>query len=211
VHVHIARLRATEAVTARFGGLLTRDEQERAARFRFPHLRSSFVLARGALRILAGGYLNTDPAGIRFQYGPKGKPCLAGAARLRFNVSHSGALALFAFTLDVEIGVDVEEIRPMPDLQQIAAGYFSAAEAAELVALPAERREAAFFRCWTRKEAYVKALGEGLSSTAPESEGWTLHDLDVPGPYAAALAYLDDPRALEVLPAVDASLLLDPG
>lgn len=202
MQVHAVRLRATEAVTAQFRELLTLDEQERAARFRFPHLQSSFSLARGALRILAGRYLNTDPAGIRFEYGPNGKPSLAGGARLKFNVSHSGALALFAFTLDCEIGVDVEEIRPMPDREQIAARFFSAQEAAE---------PGAFFRLWTRKEAYIKALGEGLSSAPPQSEGWTLHDLDVPAPYAAAVVYLDGPREIDVLPAIDADLLLDPG
>jgi len=207
----MVRLQATAAVTAQFGGLLTLDEQERAARFRFPHLQSSFILARGALRILAGRYLNTGPAGIRFQYGPKGKPGLAEPERLRFNVSHSGTLALFAFTLDTEIGVDVEEIRPMPDMEQIAANFFSAQEAGEMMALPAERREPVFFQCWTRKEAYLKALGEGLSSTAPLSEGWTMQDLDVPAPYAAAVVYFDGPRAIEVLPAVDAGRLLDPG
>lgn len=201
MHIHAVRLRAPEAVTAQLRELLTPDEQERAARFRFPHLQSSFILARGALRILLGRHLNTHPAGIRFQYGPKGKPSLAGGARLKFNVSHSGGLALFAFTLDCEIGVDVEEIRPVPDMEQIAARFFGAEET----------DKAAFFRLWTRKEAYIKALGESIADTPPKFEGWTLHDLDMPAGYAAAVVYFGAPRAIDVLPVVDAERLLDPG
>ena len=83
---------------------------------------------------------------------------------MRFNISHSGGLAVFAFTLDCEVGVDVEEIRELKDLAEIAARFFCAEETAELMSLPADQRTAAFFRCWTRKEAYIKAIGDGLSA-----------------------------------------------
>src|SRR5208282_2181592 len=115
------------------------------------------------LRVLLGHYLGVAPGGIEFSYGPKGKPRLAAPVDVRFNISHSGGLALFAFTLDCEIGVDVEHIRPLRDMQEIASRFFCAEEATELMSLPAHGREQAFYLCWTRKEAYLKAVGEGLS------------------------------------------------
>lgn len=212
--VHAVHLGAADAVVARFHDLLAPDEHLRRGRFRFPHLQDSFTLARGALRILLGHYLGVTPGAIPLRYGSKGKPGLAESARLRFNLSHSGGLALFAFTQDCEIGIDVEQIRSLPEMEQIATHQFSAQEAAELMALPAGRREPAFFRCWTRMEAYGKALGEGLTGDRlmvrrAEEDAWTLHDLDVPQPFAAALAYLDETRPLELLPAVEAAQLLE--
>jgi 4'-phosphopantetheinyl transferase len=213
VRVHAVRLHAPDAAVARFHGILTLDERARAARFHFSHLQHAFILARGALRILLGHYLSTAPDAIPLQYGLPGKPSLAEPARLRFNLSHSGGLALFAFTLDCEVGIDVEEIRELAEMEPIALRQFGAPQTAELILLPAGRREPAFFRCWTRMEAYRKALGQGLSAssstTLAEAGGLTLHDLDVPPPYAAALAYRDEPRPLQVLPAVDAAGLFD--
>ena len=126
MHVWTVRQQAADPVVARFESLLTPDERERAARFLFDHLRRSFIIARGALRVLLGRYLDTDPAGIRFAYGEKGKPTLSQPARVRFNVSHSGGLALYALTLDCEIGVDVEQMRPLTDLWEIASRFFCA-------------------------------------------------------------------------------------
>jgi 4'-phosphopantetheinyl transferase len=211
VHVHTVRLRGPDTVATQFHAILTPDERVRAARFRFPHLQHAFILARGALRILLGRYLQADPGAIALQYGPSGKPALADPTSLRFNLSHSADLALFAFASDCEVGIDVERIRPLPDMEQIAIRQFRAQEAAELLALPAGRREPAFFRCWTRMEAVGKALGEGLSATGSHDGPCTLHDLDVPPAYAAALAYLDTTRPLQVLPAVDSAHLLDLG
>jgi 4'-phosphopantetheinyl transferase len=210
-------LEAPDAAIARFHGILTPDERDRAARFRLSHLRRSFVLARGALRILLSHYLSTRPGAIPLRYGLQGKPSLAEPARLRFNLSHSGGLALFACTLDCEVGIDVEVIRAVPEMAPIAIRHFSAQQTAELLSLPAGRREPAFFRCWTRMEAYGKALGHGLSArpsaglseTRAEAGTWTLHDLEVPPAYAAALAYLDATRPVQVLPAVDAARLLE--
>ena len=236
VHVWPVSTHAPDAVIEQFRFLLTPDETDRAGRFRFDHLRRSFILARGALRVLLGRYLNIAPGGIEFSYGSKGKPALAAPGLpqfnvLQFNASHSGDLALFAFTMDCEVGVDVEAIRPMPDLEDVAKRFFCAEENAELMALPAGQRERGFFLCWTRKEAYIKATGEGLSTpldafrvTLQPSEpagmvhlerdpiaaqAWTLHDLAPAPGYAAALAYRDSPRPLEILPFFNPKQLLD--
>jgi len=195
----------------------------RAAQFRFERDRNSFVLARGVLRTLLGRYLHISPAGIRFEYRPKGKPALALPAGIDFNVSHSGGLAVFAFTAGCEIGVDVESIRPLPDLQSIADRFFCAGEAAELMSLAADQREPAFYLCWTRKEAYIKASGDGLSAPLDgfrvtlrpgqparfvhlandTAQAWSLHDLALASGYAAALAYRDAQRPVVVLPVAD--------
>ena len=160
VHVWATSLDDLSETASR--GLLSADERERADRFHFERDRRRFVTARGLLRVLLGRYLDVDPADLLFGYGPRGKPFLAGAA-LRFNVSHSSGLALLAFTRERELGIDVERERSMTEWEDIARHYFSAREGAELRSLPAQEREAAFFRCWTRKEAFIKATGDGLS------------------------------------------------
>lgn len=159
VHVWCARL-AQPAF--HFESLLTPDEIERANRFKFPELRQHFIVGRGLLRQLLGRYLAGDPAALRFEYGPYGKPALAGAPALHFNLAHSGGLALLAIARQ-ELGVDVEAIRPLPDWEAIARHYFSAAEIEQLAAVPGPQRDRAFFTCWTRKEAFLKATGDGLS------------------------------------------------
>ena len=221
VHVWSVRLDASNSAVARFDRLLSPDEQARAGRFVFPHLRRSFTIARGALRVLLGRYLNQAPAEILFTHGPKGKPATAQPGRLKFNLSHSGKLALIALTLDCELGVDVEHFRPSPDLEQLAARFFCADETADLMSLPPPQREAAFFRCWTRKEAYIKAIGDGLSAPLdafavtlrpdeparllhlngdPEpARAWTMHDLQPGTGYAAAMAYRDAARTVSLL------------
>ena len=225
VHVWSVRTVASEAVASWLESMLASDERDRAARFRFEHLRHSFVVARGALRVLLGRYLNVPPASIQFQYGSKGKPTLGTTPLLEFNISHSGGLAVFAFTANCEIGVDVEQIRQLPDMQNIADRFFSSEEAAELRSLTAEQREHAFYLCWTRKEAYIKAIGDGLSAPLDDfrvtlqlgqparfvhlghdldaAKHWTLCDLQVAPHYAAALAYRDSERPLVVSPVID--------
>jgi 4'-phosphopantetheinyl transferase len=201
---------------------LAKDELDRADRFRFAHLRESFVIARAGLRCLLGRYLDICPADLRFIYGSKGKPALESAAGVQFNMTHSGRLAAVAITANCPIGVDLELIRPLPDMQQIAARFFCSEEAAEIMMLPASERELAFFRCWTRKEAYIKAIGDGLSAPldgfrvtmqpgAPArfvhighdtnaANAWTLHDLCFAPDYAAALAYRGPQRSLSIFP-----------
>ena len=141
------------------------DEKERAARFRFERDREFFVAGRGILRELLGGYLKRPPPELQFQYGSEGKPCLSledWEWPIRFNVSHSRGIALYAFSGGLEVGVDVEEIRSDFASEEIAERFFSAGELEELRGLPAELKADGFFNCWTRKEAYVKAWGSGL-------------------------------------------------
>jgi 4'-phosphopantetheinyl transferase len=225
VHVWPVRTEAPTAVADGFELHLSPDEKGRAAQFRFEHDRNSFVIARGVLRILLGRYLHISPVSILFKYGSKGKPALAGSAGIDFNVSHSGGLAVFAFTAGCEVGVDVERIRPLPDMQSIADRFFCSEEAAELMSLTANQREHGFYLCWTRKEAYIKASGDGLSASLDSfrvtlrpcqparfihlandtsaAEAWTLHDLRLASNYAAALAYRDTERPIVILPIVD--------
>lgn len=231
VHVWPVRTLAPNPVVERFQAFLAPDETDRAGRFRFERLRRSFILARGALRILLGRYLKIAPGDVAFRYGSKGKPTLAAPSLLHFNASHSGDLALFAFTLDCEIGIDVELLRPMPDMEDVARRFFCTEETAELMSLPAPRREDSFFLCWTRKEAYIKATGEGLSTpldafrvTLQPDEparlvhlardpvaaaAWTLHDLKPAPAYAASLAYRDRPRPVETFKVVNPKQLLE--
>jgi 4'-phosphopantetheinyl transferase len=146
-------------------GLLTADEVARAARFYFEEDRRHFVNCRTALRILLGRYLEAPPGEIRFHYGKHGRPEIAlpeDSRGLRFNVADSGGLALMAVGSGRAIGVDVEKVRPMPDLLEIARGFFSAREIEALVAVSEDQRQEAFFACWTRKEAFLKATGMGL-------------------------------------------------
>jgi 4'-phosphopantetheinyl transferase len=164
VHVWLAALDSLRAW--KLHGHLSPDEVARADRFRFPRDRQRFVAARGLLRELLGRYLEADPAGLRFAYGPRGKPALAdgaGSDRLHFNVSHSGGLALLAFARGRDLGIDLELERPVPEAESIAERYFSPREGAELRRLSPAERPRAFFRCWTRKEAFIKATGDGLS------------------------------------------------
>jgi 4'-phosphopantetheinyl transferase len=164
VHVWSVDLDPPPALAAALGRLLAPDERERAARFRFDEHRRRYAVGRGALRTLLGAYVGERPEALRFGYGPRGKPELADFPALGFNLSNSEDLALVGVLRGREIGVDVEYMKPMPDLAQIAERFFCAAETAKLLALPEERRREAFFNCWTRKEAYLKAVGEGLAA-----------------------------------------------
>jgi len=171
---------------------LSEEELERAKRFHFQRHRTHFIVARRLLRTILGRYLKTQPSQLRFRYGPQGKPELDGEAAqraLRFNVSHSYGVALYAVTHDWEIGVDVERIRPDLAGEKIAERFFSPREAAMLRALPARMQQEAFFTCWTRKEAYLKAKGEGLTLRLDEFEVSV-----VPGEPAALLSVKGDPQ-----------------
>jgi 4'-phosphopantetheinyl transferase len=145
---------------------LSADEQDRARRFHFEKDRVRFIAARGILRKVLGTLLERAPDKVRFQCSEYGKPSLSdefSSARLKFNVSHSGGKVLIAFSLGRELGVDIEEVRREFTTEEIAQRYFSAFEVETLRSLPENVRAEAFFNCWTRKEAYIKAIGEGLS------------------------------------------------
>lgn len=146
--------------------VLSADERERAGRFRFEDDRRRYIVGRGVLRILLGHCVGIEPQRLTFGYGPHGKPFLAppaGPVPLEFNVSHSGRWVLIGITRGRTVGVDLERIRPVEDLEAIAVRHFTATEAAGILSFTGERRTAAFFACWTRKEAYIKADGAGLS------------------------------------------------
>jgi 4'-phosphopantetheinyl transferase len=145
---------------------LSWDELARAERFRFERDRRRFVVGRGMLRMILSQYLGTDPHHVRFRYGERGKPYLADefvGSTLRFNLAHSHEMALYAFTLGREVGIDIEYVQPLPDAKEIATRFFSAYESAEFCSLPESQELQAFYNCWTRKEAYLKATGDGLA------------------------------------------------
>jgi 4'-phosphopantetheinyl transferase len=147
-------------------GILTLDEVARASRFHFEKDRGRYLRGRATLRILLGRYLETPPAEIRFQYENHGKPEIAlphDSCNLRFNVSDSGGLALIAVGSGRAIGVDIEKVRPLPDFLDIARHFFSAREVQAILAVSEDKRQEAFFACWTRKEAFLKATGIGLT------------------------------------------------
>ncbi|MEQ1759701.1 MAG: 4'-phosphopantetheinyl transferase superfamily protein [Vicinamibacterales bacterium] len=146
--------------------LLSADERLRADRFVFDADRHRFVAARARLRELLGQRLDVRPESVELTYGDQGKPALAprfAGSALRFNVSHSQHHAVFAFSCDSEVGVDLEDVRVLPDADDVAERMFSRLESATYSVLPPRDKPLGFFNCWTRKEAFIKALGEGLS------------------------------------------------
>jgi len=231
VDVWTVKLASSDSAAAHLEAALAPDELARADRFLFPHLRRSFIISRGSLRILVAVYLGIAPREVEFSYGARGKPAYIDPAAIQFNLSHSGELALFAFTAGCELGVDIEQIRPLEDLGDIASRFFCSEETAELSSLPAGQRVHAFFLCWTRKEAYIKAVGEGLTvpldsfrvTTRPgeparmihlaqdanAAKAWTLHNLISDREYAAALAYRDAERPIRMRPPVMPEELLE--
>jgi 4'-phosphopantetheinyl transferase len=166
VHVWSVSLEQPAPLIHQLEQLLSADEQERAARFHFERDRRRFIVGRGALRTLLGRYVQVEPTQLKLCYGKYGKPYLAEESKgsaLHFNLAHSHELAVYAFTREGKVGIDIEYIHPLADLDQIAARFFSKSESTSLLGLPGDQRLLAFFNCWTRKEAYIKALGEGLS------------------------------------------------
>ena len=190
VHIwHTELLNPDEAHQMR--SLLSSDELQRADRFKFPEHRRRFVIARGCLRQLTAAYLNVAAKAVRFAYSAEGKPQLAPEfpQELSFNVSHSEDLAVFSFATNRKIGVDVEVFRYDVDTEGIPRRFFSDVEQRALAGLHGQEKIQGFFNCWTRKEAYVKAVGQGLSLP--------LRDFDVsllPGEAARILATRPDPQ-----------------
>jgi 4'-phosphopantetheinyl transferase len=189
--------------------LLADDERERVAGFRFEHDRVHAIAARSLLRVILGRYVGRAPECLSFEYGPHGKPSLR-AERLHFNLSHSGGHALCGIALDRPLGVDIERIRGDLDFAGMARHSFSAYEQATLASYPREYSVQAFFRCWTSKEAYIKARGAGLAipldsfdvpltrtpadaavrsrETVPDADGWFIREIRLDPTLAAALA-----------------------
>jgi len=175
--VHLDQPRSTTSADS----VLSLDEHTRAKRFFFEEDRLHFIRCRSALRLLLSRYLGIPPADIRFDYRPGGKPELAAqqsSCRLRFNVSHSGRLALIAVSADRRIGIDIEKKCADVEITVLAKRFFSSRERAGLQALPDFLRVAAFFACWTRKESFLKATGAGLSFPMADFSVTTHPDLD---------------------------------
>jgi len=213
IHVWRASLDQPTLCFQQLAQHLCADENRRAERFYFDCDRKHFIVGRGILRTILGQYLGIEPSQVQFCYGSRGKPALTqtcGGDWLRFNLSHSQELVLYAIAREREIGIDIEHIRPMPEAEQIVERFFSVRENAVFRALLPSQKQAAFFNCWTRKEAYIKALGDGLAlpldqfdvSLSPDeparllgikgdrfaAESWSLQEL-IPEPgYVAALA-----------------------
>jgi len=192
--------------------ILSLDERVRANRFHFREDRMRFVGCRSVLRVLLGRYLQTPAAEISLVYEHRGKPELAterNPLRLRFNVAHSAEMALFAFVVDHQVGVDIEKIGTNLDIATLAEQFFSSRERTSLRSLPERLHVPAFFACWTRKESFIKATGDGLSLPLSEfsvtahpdldpsledvrgnteaGKQWFLADLSVPEGYRAAV------------------------
>jgi len=192
---------------------LAKDERMKADRLRFKRVRNNYIAARGLLRLILAAYLNQQPKHLEFQYGQHGKPALAdelSRTGITFNMSHSHGMALYCVGLERQLGADIEKIREDMSFEKIAKRFFSSLEYEALQKLPDDQLKYGFFNCWTRKEAYIKAKGEGLSSLisrfavslapgepaalldhqldAGEVNRWSIMDLDVGPGYTAALA-----------------------
>jgi 4'-phosphopantetheinyl transferase len=165
VHTWCASLDVPPETSARLYGTLSPDERARSARLKFERDQQRFIVARGVLRELLGRYLQTQASQIKFRYNTFGKPDLDAefGNRVKFNLSHSAGLALIAIAPGSDVGVDLECIQAQSDYADIARGFFSRAECDYLRALPDHLYAECFFHCWTKKEAYVKACGEGLA------------------------------------------------
>lgn len=207
--IHIYRIKISDNVSSAedFKSILSDDELLKAGRYKFENLRMNYIISRSMLRIILSGYLQISPSEIHFNYTNKGKPFLS-ETNLKFNLSHSNDYTVYAFNRKEEIGVDLEFLREVPDAGRISKNYFSAEEIKELNEVDKENLYRAFLNCWTRKEAFIKAKGDGLSfplenfsvslkpETTPEllwvknedKNNWSLYDLNIDDDYVSCLA-----------------------
>ncbi|HUD83302.1 MAG TPA: 4'-phosphopantetheinyl transferase superfamily protein [Candidatus Saccharimonadales bacterium] len=218
IHVWAASVRVSPRTLTGLAATLCAAERQRAGRFHFQRDRDRFIAGRGTLRCVLGCYLRARPCAIELEYGPHGKPSLAGpfaTSGLLFNLAHCEDLALLAVTRSGMIGVDVERVRTLTDADELAARFFSPRECARFRELPRSERPAAFFNIWTRKEAWLKATGDGITDSLDRVEvsfqrgepvrllnlpdnpvvpadRWQLHDLAPAPGFAAALAVAAD-------------------
>lgn len=221
VHVWRCSLHQSEERRRLLLQALCAEEKQRAERFYFEHHRRQWTTARGFLRAVLARYLDLAPADIRFSYQELGKPALAddlNALSLHFNLSHSADGAVLAITRDLPLGVDLEQVRPMENMLDLARRYFAPREAEELAGVAEHEKARAFFNCWTRKEAILKACGKGLAwpldrfvvSFRPEeparvlevtaqpgeAERWSLHALAPWPDYVGCVALQGPPQPL---------------
>lgn len=207
--------------------LLAPDERARADRLIARQVRSRFVAGRGLLRRILGSYLKVEPGRLTLKTNQYGKPYLPerpGGQRLQFNLSHSADLAILALTEDCEVGIDLEQMRDDLPFQDMARQFFSRQEQRDLFSLPAEQQLASFYRCWTRKEAYLKGCGSGFSQSSVfcdvsllpgqppalltdradpgQPSRWSLTDLEAPPGFCAALALRNRSPVIHIFPSL---------
>jgi 4'-phosphopantetheinyl transferase len=225
--VWLVRFERAAPALSRLEAVLSDAERERASRFRFEAHRARFITRRGALRELLASYAGAVPRSIRFGHASHGKPFLdppSVTEDVRFNASASGDVGIVAVTVAREIGVDIEAEREITDAPDIVRRFFTARERSEIESLPESERNRAFLACWTRKEAYVKAVGLGLSmalsdfdvtvlpdepatlraSAHGDAGRWTMREVAVPAGYLGAIVVegaIDEVRVLDWSPA----------
>lgn len=212
VHIWHASLEQPGEASQALRAILSEEELKRAEHFHFDPHRRHFVAGRGILRHLLALYTGIEPGKLQIEYTRNGKPFLPGmdgASDIRFNLSHSGGMAVYAFTRGREVGIDIEHQRPIDDMDRIAERNFSAKEYTTLGTLPEGEQVEAFYLCWTRKEAFIKAIGEGISfplqqfdvtlipgepaqllsvdGSSEKARRWSMHNLTIAVGYAAAL------------------------
>jgi 4'-phosphopantetheinyl transferase len=210
VEIHVASFDAPTESPGDLADLLDEGERVRAARFSFDEPRMRFIVSRGLLRRVLEGAGAGSAASLRFETGPHGKPRLLGENALRFNVSHSADLWACAVSRGPEVGLDIEQRHPGRDFHRLAPRFFSASEAAQVMDVEGDERVRTFYRCWTRKEAWLKARGFGItipldsfevtvdadgpprllrSLTEPDApQHWSLHAVDVGPDHEGCLA-----------------------
>ncbi len=224
VHIHFASLDLADHELVTLESLLSEDELTRTERMRNRVVRSRFIAGRGFLRQTLARYLGSEPQAVRLAEGEHGKPFLVDSTqheKLRFNLSHKHERAVLATSGGCEVGVDLEQLRDTLPFRRMAERFFFAAETEEMLSLPEEQQLAAFYRCWTRKEAYLKGLGTGLTRPANSFQvsllpdqppllndfqhpstgsNWVLADITVPEGYLAALALEGTLQKLRTFP-----------
>ncbi len=223
VHIWRAALDSPKNFLPVFQSFLSADEKLTASKFHFKKDRHQSIISRGMLRFLLAVYLKQNPQDFVFDHNPYGKPVLAPRRNpfsIEFNVSHSGQILLFAFSREFRIGIDVERIRYSFDELEIAKNFFSTNEIDELTDLPESLRRRGFYHCWTRKEAYIKGKGKGLSipldsfdvSLTPgkpaklhfsrlnpgDSDDWSLWDLSLDNGHIGAVAVEGENRKFKL-------------
>lgn len=221
VHIWMARLDQNFSIVTYLAKLLSESERYKANRFHFEHDQQRYIVAHAFLRVLLGAYTNMRPTEIAFSVGTYGKPFLVSQSHVPdvyFNFSHSCEVALVALTYDCEVGVDIEYIQPLDDADLIARQFFSPLEQTMLSALPIIQKQQAFYACWSRKEAIIKALGLGLAmpldtfsvsldpheparliflqENLSEQQHWELYDLPSMPHYATSLALQGNDKKL---------------
>ena len=205
IHVWRARLDDDVGDLEPFSAILSEEESVRAARYLFEKDRKRFILRRSLLREILSRYLNTEPARLRFAYGPHGKPALAFPCQddFQFNLSHSEGLAVYAVTRVGAVGVDIERVRVIREAEQIAARYFSPQETAGWLSSPSDRLAESFLRYWSRKEARLKVNGRGIFDLEERSRGPEAAERDEPSSKPRCSVPHSEGVLYELTPATD--------